>query len=346
MAKGLGRSSGGAKAPRRFGFLLIDGFSLISFASATEPLRLANRAVGHPRYQWQAIGFDQLIVRASNGVAVAVEQVVRLDTAQADPFGTDDSIARNIDALFVCGSNPVPRRIDPALADWLRAVARQGLPLGGICTGSYWLAWAGLLDGYRCTLHWEDAARFLDHFRQVQLSSHLFEIDRDRFTCSGGVAPIDMMLSLIAREDEEARALAASVAELMVCERIRGDDELQRVPLRIQLGGSRPKLLEAVALMESNLEEPLGLDEIARYVQLSSRQLERQFAEHLKCTPRQYYLSLRLKKAQRLLRDSRLSIIEIALACGFSSVSHFISRYRERFGIPPGRERRGDARIP
>ncbi|MDO4904382.1 MAG: GlxA family transcriptional regulator [Lautropia sp.] len=335
MAKATEISPDSEPAPRRFGFLLIDGFSLISFASATEPLRLANLAVGEHRYHWRTLGFEQLIVHASNGVAVAVEQVIR-----------GDSFDEPIDALFVCGSNPVPRRIDPSVLGWLRNVAHHGIPLGGICTGSYWLAWAGLLDGYHCTLHWEDAERFLANFQKVQLSSRLFEIDRDRYTCSGGVAPVDMMLSLIARENEASKVLAATVAELMVCERIRSHDELQRVPLRIQVGANRPKLLEAVSLMESNLEEPLTLDEIARYVQLSSRQLERQFAEHLKCTPRQYYLALRLQKAQRLLRDSNASIIDVAVACGFTSVSHFISRYRERFGIPPGRERRVGARIP
>ena len=319
---------------RRFGFFLIDDFSLISFAAATEPLRLANRATGQQRYRWSTISLDGKTVRSSSGIEV------RPDLSAATP-GLHDTL----DALFVCGSNPVPARIEPEVLNWLRRLARQGVPLGGICTGSYWLARAGLLDGYLCTLHWEDAGAFLEDFRHVSVSSRLFEIDRDRYTCSGGVAPIDMMMSLMAR-DESGHALAASVAELMVCDRIRGHNDVQRVPLRMLLGTSQPRLQEAVSLMESNLEEPLGVDELARRVGLSERQLERQFQAVLKCTPRAYYLELRLRRARSLLLSSAMAIIDIATACGFGSVSHFTRRYRECFGISPGRERRGDAGIP
>lgn len=314
----------------RFGFFLVDGFSLISFAAATEPLRMANLAAGEPRYQWSTLSLDGAPLRASNGMVIHPDGAVDADGGA------------HFDALFVCGSNPVPHQIGAPVLRWLQALARAGVPLGGICTGSYWLARAGLLDGYQCTLHWEDAERFLADFQQLTVSSRVFEIDRDRYTCSGGVAPVDMMLTLMAR-DESDRALVAAVAELMVCDRVRDAQDVQRVPLRQNLGTAHPRLQEAVSLMENNLEEPLGLEELARYVDVSVRQLERLFAEYLKSTPHTYYLALRLRRARRMLLSSEAPIIDIATACGFSSVSHFTRRYRECFGTSPGRERRRTA---
>lgn len=296
---------------------------------------MANLALGQRRFQWLTIGLEPRSIAASNGVLITPEHLIH----EAD-------LPERFDVLFVCGSNPVPHRIEASVLGWLRGLAMIGMPLGGICTGSYWLARAGLLDGYHCTLHWEDADRFLSDFPRASVSSRLFEIDRDRFTCSGGVAPVDMMLSLMAGEGPASRKLADMVAELMVCERIRTQQDMQRVPLRMQLGARQPKLQEAVLLMESNIEEPLNLDEIAGYVQLSSRQLERLFRVHLQCTPRTYYLRVRLQRAQRMLRDTHASIIDVATACGFSSVSHFTERYRQCFGISPGRERRADATVP
>lgn len=315
-----------------YGFLLTEGFSMISFSAATEPLRMANRVLGAERFRWRVFGFSMPVVRASNGLCV-----------QTEPIESGKALSRaDVDALFVCGANPVPRRIDARLLSLLRSLARLGVPLGGICTGAYWLAHAGLLDGYQCTLHWEDAEQFTARFPQVGVSSHIFEIDRNRYTCSGGVAPVDMMLALLGASGE-GRELVAAVAELLVCERIRDAAEVQRVPLRLGNGLARPRLMEAVSLMENNLEEPLRLDEIAHYVRLSRRQLERLFSDHLGITPAGYYLKLRLQRARRLLLGTGSSIIDIAAACGFSSVSHFTCRYRECFGVSPGRDRRGAA---
>lgn len=308
-----------------YGFLLVSDFTLIGFAAAVEPLRMANRAEHGTRYRWVTISADGQPVRSSNGV-----------TVQPD---CSMSNIPNLDALFICGSNPVPTLIEPGHIDWLKDLARQGTALGGICTGSYWLAKAGLLSGYRCTLHWEDAEQFLTGFRDIVVSTRIFEIDRDRYTCSGGIAPVDMMISLIGLQPE-GKALVATVAELMICERIRTTSDVQRIPLRQRIGTSQPKLIEAVALMENNIEEPLSVDEIAHYVDLSSRQIERLFQEHLKCTPGAYYLELRLTRARQMLLGTEDTIIDIAAACGFVSVAHFTRRYRELFNVSPGKERR------
>ncbi|MFL2561937.1 MAG: GlxA family transcriptional regulator [Arenicellales bacterium] len=223
---------------------------------------------------------------------------------------------------------------------WLKnsnLLSNEGSRSAGICTASYQLARAGILDGYRCTLHWENIPDMHDEFPHLVVSSGLFELDRDRYTCSGGTAPIDMMLTLIARE--RGRALSDRISEGMLCERIRDGSDRQRMPLRMRLGSSQPKLVEAVELMESNIEEPMTLDELATHVGISRRQLERLFQKHLQCVPTRYYLEIRLRRARSLLLRSSRSIVDIAFACGFVSAPHFSKCYRDFFGIPPREER-------
>jgi transcriptional regulator GlxA family with amidase domain len=314
-----------SEVPLHFGFLLVPNFTVIGFASAIEPLRFANMASGSILYRTFTITTDGQPVAGSNGVRVLPDHCL------------DDS--PDLDALFVCGPNPLPQAVDKSILNWLRKLAHRGTALGGVCTGSYLLARAGLLNGYRCTIHWEDSQSLVETFPKMIVSTRLFEIDRDRYTCSGGVAPVDMMLNLI---DGHAKGgeLAAAVSELLVCERIRGADDRQRVPLRHQLGTGQPKLTEAVALMEANLEEPLGIDEVARHVGLSRRQLERLFHDHLNSSPTSYYMKLRLHYARQLLLGTDRPLLEVAAACGFVSSTHFATRYRDFFDISPTRQRR------
>ncbi len=147
-----------------------------------------------------------------------------------------------------------------------------------------------------------------------------------------------MMLNIVTRQ--HGGELAVAISEEFICERIRGRNDRQRVPLRLHLGTSQPKLMEAVALMEANLEEPMSLDELARHVQLSRRQLERLFQKHLNCVPTRYYLELRLARARQLLLQTSMSIVDVAFACGFVSAPHFSKCYRDFYGIPPRDERR------
>lgn len=176
-------------------------------------------------------------------------------------------------------------------------------------------------------------------FPRVSVSTSLFTLDRNRFTSSGGTAPLDMMLHLIARD--HGRELSAAISEMFVYERIRTEQDHQRVPLKHVVGTHQPKLQEVVALMEANLEEPIDLDNLAGYVDLSRRQLERLFQKYLQCTPSRYYLKLRLIRARQLLKQTSLSIVELAYVCGFVSTPHFSKCYREHFGVPPSDERSG-----
>ncbi|WP_060478433.1 MULTISPECIES: GlxA family transcriptional regulator [Pseudomonas] len=312
---------------RTFGFLVLPNFTTIGLASAVETLRMANLAARHPLYRTVLIAASAEPVVASNGMRVLPDYSI----AQAP----------TLDALFVVGANPIDRSRSGArpLIDWLRQLAHERLPLGGICTGSYLLAKADLLAGYRCTIHWEDLLTLQEQFPGIIISSQLFELDRDRFTCSGGVAAMDMMLQLVARQ-EGGQAIAAKAAELLLCDRVRGERERQRVPLRTLLGSAQPKLSQVVAIMEANLEEPLGLEELASLNEVTVRQLERLFHKYLQRTPSQYYLQLRLSRAREMLLHSDVQVREVALACGFSSPAHFSKSYSRFFGLSPLGERR------
>ena len=317
--------------PEHFGFLLVQNYSMIAFSLAVESLRMANRISGKTLYRWSTFSLDGEPVNASNGLVVA----------------PDDSIdkAGDMKICFVCSGVDVADSWNKTLQFTLRKIAsRNNMIIGAFCTGSYLLARAGLLDGYKCTIHWENIASMREEFPKARFSDDLFQIDRDRITCAGGQASLDLMLKIIG--DKHGAKLAANISEQFMCERIRSTEDRQRVPLHLHLGANQPKLTEAVTLMEANLEEPISLDELSSYVGISRRQLERLFQKHLNCVPTRYYLNLRLNRARLLLLQTSKSIVDIALACGFISAPHFSKCYRDMFGTPPRDERRKLQMLP
>jgi transcriptional regulator GlxA family with amidase domain len=312
--------------PIRYAFLLLPNYSMITFSSAVGCLRVANYISGKALYNWQVVTMDGQPITASNGLEVT-------------PIITSSELElHSLEALIICGGTMIDRACDRNTLNWLRKLANAKISLGSLCTGSYLLAASGLLDGYYCTIHWENLASMREEFPNIQISSNLFAIDRDRFTCSGGNASLDMMLQLIGKQ--HGAELSVAISEMLILERVRDHHDTQRIPLRLHLGNNQPKLIEAVALMEANLEETISLDELANYVGVSRRQLERLFQKHLKCVPSRYYLELRLNRARLLLLQTNLSIIDVSLACGFISAPHFSKCYRDFFGIPPRDERR------
>ncbi|MEO4045596.1 GlxA family transcriptional regulator [Pseudomonas sp. CAU 1711] len=311
--------------PQSIGFLLLDNFTLISLASAIEPLRMANQLSGRTLYRWHTLTRDGGPVCASDGLQITPDSAL--------------SNAPALNSVIVCGGIDIQHSVTREHLLWLQSQARLGRQLGAVCTGSWALAKAGLLDGYDCSVHWECLASMQEAFPRAALTTRLFSIDRNRNTATGGTAPLDMMLHLIARA--HGRELAAAISEMFICERIRNEQDHQRVPLKHVLGTNQPKLQEIVALMEANLEEPIELDELACYVDVSRRQLERLFQKYLHCSPSRYYLKLRLIRARQLLKQTSMSIIEVAAVCGFVSTPHFSKCYREYFGIPPSNERAG-----
>ncbi|MGD1877241.1 MAG: GlxA family transcriptional regulator [Kiloniellaceae bacterium] len=309
--------------PQQIALILLPRFSFLPFSGLVESFRLANRMSGVELYRWKFVSADGQPVAASNGVEIAV--------------AGDLAAAESCDAVVICGGIDVHTLNVKALTAWLRKADRRGADLGAICTGSYVLAKAGLLDGHRCTIHWENLAGFCEDFPDIEVTSELFEIDRSRFTCSGGTAAIDMMLNVIARQ--HGHELAASVADQFMHERIRDQHDRQRISLPARLGVRHPKLLAVIGTMEQYLEEPLSRSELARGADLSTRQLERLFRKYLNRSPARYYLELRLNKARLLLLQTNMSVIDVALACGFVSASHFSKCYRDFFGRTPRKER-------
>ncbi|HMA14914.1 MAG: GlxA family transcriptional regulator [Bacteroidota bacterium] len=309
--------------PQRIALILLPRFSFLPFSGLVESFRLANRMSGRELYRWTLVSLDGRPVAASNGVELNVSG----DLATAD----------HCDTVVVCSGIDVHTIDARALSAWLRKADRRGADIGAICTGSYLLAKGGLLDGHRCTIHWENLAGFCEDFPDIEVTSELFEIDRNRFTCSGGTATIDMMLNVIARQ--HGHELAAAVADQFMHERIRDQHDRQRISLPARLGVRHPKLLAVIGTMEQNLEEPLSRSQLARGADLSTRQLERLFRKYLNRSPARYYLELRLNKARLLLLQTNMSVIDVALACGFVSASHFSKCYRDFFGRTPRKER-------
>jgi len=309
--------------PYRIGFLLINKFTLIALASAIEPLRMANQLSGRELYTWQLISSDGQPVNASDGISIAADSSI---TERTD-----------YDVVIVVGGVDITRSSIPKEISWLQRMGRQHVLMGAVCTGAYVLARAGLLDGYSCSAHWECLAALQEQFPKVNCTNRLYIMDRDRMTCTGGGAPLDMMLSMVTRQ--HGAALTGAICDMFVCDRVRADTEQQRVPLRRLLTPAQPKLAEITELMENNIEEPIELEELARFVGVSRRQLERLFFKHLGCTPSRYYLKLRLDRARQLLKQTTRSIIEISSMCGFVSPPHFSRCYRKYIGIPPKEER-------
>jgi transcriptional regulator GlxA family with amidase domain len=313
------------KLPQSIAFLLVPNFSMNSFTSAVEPLRLANRASGKELYRWHLFSPDGKPVAASNGI-------------QLTPEGAAEGVLSH-HTVILCSGIDGHLYEDRNVFALLRRVERQGADIGALCTGAHVLARANMLNGYRCTIHWENLASFTENFPEVEATAELFEIDRNRFTCSGGTAALDMMLNVIGQQ--HGHELAAAVSEQFIHERIRDRHDHQRMALTARLGVRHPKLIQVIQSMEANLEEPLSRGDLAQAAGLSSRQMERLFAKYLKKSPARYYVELRLNRARLLLLQTNMSVIDIALACGFVSASHFSKCYRDFFGKTPRRERAG-----
>lgn len=296
---------------------------MMSVCSAIEPLRAANRLLGRETYRWTLLSADGAPVRASNGIEVGV------DGAIGGPLQAD--------LVLVCAglrANPEPQR---AFTSALRRALARGAAIGAISTGAFVLARAGLLDGFRCTVHWEYRPAFLETYPDIDCTNALFEIDRNRVSCAGGVASMDLVLTLIAQD--RGSDLSEAVANQFQLERIRSPRDAQRSGAIGALHGAPSALRRAVALMLAAAEDPLPIPEIARQVGLTPRQLERLFARDLATSPVRYYLGLRLERARELLLHTTMPVLDVAIATGFATGSHFSQCYRRRFAVTPSQAR-------
>lgn len=306
--------------PERIGFLLLPRFAMVALFSAIEPLRIANRIGGQRLFEWHLISRDGGPVAASNGMPLGVDHAM-----QAAPFSP---------SLAICASFDPTACIDAELTDWLRQRAATGCILGGMDTGCFMLAAAGLLDDQTVTLHWESLPEFRAHFPRVDAVESLYEVTPGSFSCAGGSSAIDMSLDLINRR--HGARLAEKVRDQLLHDQGRRPASRQRDPA-LTLD---PLIRRAIALMEANLETPLPIGDLANELEISWRRLERRFLRYLGDTPQRTYLAIRLDHALRLLSETPYDITQIALACGFASPSSFTRAFRRRHGLTPSALRR------
>lgn len=309
--------------PRRFVFVLLDNFTMLSFASALESLRIANRMAGRDLYSWRLIGEGGKTMTCSSGTSFQLD-------GDLEELNRDDTV-------LICGGIDVQAATTKRLLGWARREARKGLLVGGLCTAAFALAKAGLLDGKKATIHWENSDSFAEEFEDVVLTKSVFVIDGNRMTTAGGTSSIDLMLKLIA--DDHGEDLANSVADQLIYSSIRTDQDTQRLSVPTRIGVRHPKLSQVIQKMEQNIEEPISPSVLAKDVGMSTRQLERLFRRYLNRSPKRYYMELRLQKARNLLMQTDMSVINVALACGFASPSHFSKCYRAHYDTTPYRER-------
>jgi transcriptional regulator GlxA family with amidase domain len=309
--------------PRRFVFVLLDNFTLLSFASALESLRIANRMSGRELYSWTLTGEGGGTITCSAGTAFQLD-------CDLPELSRDDTV-------MICGGIDVQQATTKRLLNWLRREARKGLVIGGLCTAGYTLARAGLIDGKKATIHWENQDSFAEEFEDVNLTKSVFVIDGNRMTTAGGTSSIDLMLKVIADDHDED--LANAVADQLIYSSIRTDQDTQRLSVPTRIGVRHPKLSQVIQMMEANIEEPISPSILAKQVGMSTRQLERLFRRYLNRSPKRYYMELRLQKARNLLMQTDMSVINVALACGFASPSHFSKCYRAHYDTTPYRER-------
>ncbi|MDA9980060.1 GlxA family transcriptional regulator [Yoonia sp.] len=309
--------------PRRFVFALMNDFTMLCFAAAVESLRIANRTAGKELYTWKIVAEGGQDAVCSNGCSFKVDDdLVELDR--------DDTI-------MLCGGVDVQKATTKRILNWLRREARRGVTIAGLCTAGFTMAKAGLLDGKKATIHWENQDSFAEEFEDVVLTKSVFVVDGNRITTAGGTASLDLMIKLIA--DHHGEDLANAVADILIYSAIRTDQDTQRLSIPTRIGVRHPKLSRVIQMMEQNIEEPISPATLAKDVGMSTRQLERLFRRYLSRSPKRYYMELRLQKARNLLMQTDMTVINVALACGFASPSHFSKCYRSHYDTTPYRER-------
>ncbi|MCO7514164.1 GlxA family transcriptional regulator [Pseudomonas guariconensis] len=311
------------EAPKRIGLLILPQFSMMALAGASEPLRAANRLAGKTLYQWSLLSEAGGTVSSSSGVEINTQSLEE---------------APELDRVFVLASLDIEHQRPPKMIRFLHRSVAKGKTVGAFSTGTFILARAGLLEGKKCTLHWESINQFAEEFPTIEVTRELYVNHDNRWTCAGGTAAIDLMLAQISVD--YGGKLAAAVAEQFLHARIRGPEEQQRMSIQWRFGVHDRRITAAIAQMEDNFEHVISIEQVAQVCNLSQRQLERLWHQHFGMTPQRFYLELRLAEARRMLRESTKSIASIAYSCGFVSASHLGSAYRKAWGCSPGEERR------
>lgn len=303
----------------RFGFLLLPEFPLYALVPAMEALRIANQNHGSKLYDWVLMSESGLPVRSGNGMSLSV------DARIAD--------VNWLPTVLVFGGNHPIQHLSKRLLNWLRRLARHGCVMGGIDTGTFALAEAGLLEGRDVTMHWESVSTFRERYPGIQVSEQLFRIDEERVTCAGGHATLDLMLALIAMR--HGAVLAQVVANAFVAHRPRNEAEPQRLSPRILSNDLASPLTRILQDMENNIQTPLSAKALARRAGVSVRALSRLLNDRLGESPMSYYRKIRLQAARNALFYSDVAIQDVAASCGFASPEVFSRTFKDHFGVSP-----------
>lgn len=305
----------------RIGIVLLDRFPLMAYASVVEPFRAANQLSERKLYEWFHLAPSGHDVRASNGVVFRADHDLQA--------GVD------FDIVFVCaGGNPMDLRFED-LKPWLRRMDRSGCRIGGVSAGPFVLAAAGLLDGYRCTIHWDHMPAFIETFPHLRVEGGLYVIDRTRLTCAGGIAGLDLAINIIA--EDHGFDLAGRVRDWYISSEVREGDSAQRKSLRERYNIRHEGLIKVLAYMEVNIEEPAPRQTLAMIAGVSVRQLDRLFDRHLGQSVADFYHHVRLVHARHLLHETTMPVTEVALASGYANAQHFSRKFKELFGLSPSK---------
>lgn len=304
---------------RNFYFLMLPKMTMLAFSAAVEPLRIANQLTGQCLYRWFLLTEDGNPVRCSNGISIVPDGAI-------GPVAPDDTI-------FICSGVDGYLAASEKTVSWLRTQARHGAAVGGVCTGAFTLAKAGLLRDKNFTLHWENQSAFHECFPELPIADQLYCRDGKVITCGGGNACIDMMVSLI--EEHYGEGLATKVVEMCLNSGHRTGSKTQKMSIAAEIGLRHPILVEVLREMRERFTEELDIEEIASRHGLSRRQLERLFQTKLGAPPVQKLREIRLAHANSLLAETDMSMTDIAAACGFPSVDAFRKQYRKTFGTAP-----------
>jgi transcriptional regulator GlxA family with amidase domain len=304
----------------RAGFLLLEHFSLPAFTQSLDTIVTAN-LLRPGLFATRTFGLQQDEVVSDLGLVIRPDTLITLDEV------------RGLDLLVVCGGYRTELKTSPELTQLLKAAAESGAQLAGLWNGAWFLGAAGLLDSYRCAIHPEHRPALAEICKITHVTSEPFVIDRDRLTASSPAGAFHMALDWIRTLHD--KALVEGIEDILSFEESR----YRRVKASPNISVSAP-LREVVKLMEANLEEPLEMEQLVTYAGRSRRQVERLFREQLGTTPQRYYLELRITEARRLLQHTEMSQVEVLVACGFVSPSHFSKCYSAYFGYRPSKEKR------
>lgn len=310
--------------PQHFVFALVEDFTHMAFACAVDPLRIANLISDKPLYRWSYASLDGETACSSDGTRIEVQH----------PFKD----LPECDRLFVLSGIGMQSKDHTVLLNALRRKDRMSKTrIGALCSGSWVLAIGGFLNGREASIHWEYHDSFMEKFPEVNLLRNVFVADSKHPTASGGTATADLMLHLIAQD--HGQDLSIAVADQMVYNAVREATAAQKVSLQSRNGMRNHHLAAAITRMGEQLENPVSPSAIAREIGISTRQLERLFGKYLNASPKKYYMDMRLERARHLLVQTEMSVMDVAMACGFESSGHFSRVYRTAFGCTPMMQR-------